>query len=124
MNQTIGGSYQLEVSSPGIERPLKTLDAVARFSGRRVALTTFEPRDGRRNFEGLLLGPDPQGRAGVRIEDGTEHWFEWPEVRSARLVVNPWARAGERAEAHSGGGRAFPAESRRFGSRRRRGGVE
>ena len=122
MNQTIGGSYQLEVSSPGIERPLKTLDAVARFSGRRVTLTTYEARDGRRNFEGELLGPDPDGRVGVKTDDGVEHWFGWSEVRSARLVVDPWARARGRSEAHSLGGRAAPDESRRFGSRRR-GGV-
>lgn len=104
MNQTITGSYQLEVSSPGIERPLKTLDAVARFSGRRVNLATHEPREGRRNFEGELLGPDSEGRAGVRTEDGLEHWFEWAEVRSARLVVDPWHDTEPRPQAVEGHG--------------------
>jgi ribosome maturation factor RimP len=91
MNQTIPGRYDLEVSSPGIERPLRTLEAVARFSGQRVALTSVEPREGRRNYEGEMLGPDGE-RVGVRTDDGNEHWFEWAEVKSAHLVVDPWAR--------------------------------
>ena len=95
MNQTVPGSYFLEVSSPGIERPLRTLDAVARFSGQRASLALHEARDGRRNFEGVLLGPSDD-RVGVRTEDGQEHWFGWAEVRSARLVVDPWAGARKR----------------------------
>ena len=90
MNQTVPGSYYLEVSSPGIDRPLRTLDAVARFSGKRVTLSTHEARDGRRHWEGELLGPQGDS-AGVRTEDGNEHWFEWVDVKSARLVVDPWA---------------------------------
>ena len=90
MNQTVPGSYHLEVSSPGIDRPIRTLEAVARFSGQRVTLGTHEPRDGRRHWEGELLGPR-DGAAGIRTEDGVEHWFEWAEVKSARLVVDPWA---------------------------------
>ena len=34
-DQTVTGGYQLEVSSPGIERPIKTLEAVERFAGSR-----------------------------------------------------------------------------------------
>jgi len=90
MNQTIPGSYRLEVSSPGMERPLRTLDAVTRFAGQRAALTTHEASEGRRHFEGTLLGPEGE-RVGVRLEDGSEHWFAWDGVRSARLVIeNPW----------------------------------
>ncbi len=91
MNQTMPWAYHLEVSSPGIQRPLRTLDAVARFGGQRAAITTHEARDGRRNFEGELLAPS-EGRAGLRLDDGSEHWFEWAMVKSAHLVVDPWAR--------------------------------
>ena len=90
MNQTIPGSYNLEVSSPGLERPIRTLEHVQRFAGQRVSLVTHEARDGRRNFEGVLLGPDG-GRAGLRLDEGIDHWFDWSEVRSVRLVVDPWA---------------------------------
>ncbi len=90
MNQTITGNYQLEVSSPGIDRPLKTLESVARFSGSRAVLVTHDARDGRRNFEGELLGPDASGRVGIRTVEGEEHWFVWTEVRTGRLVADPW----------------------------------
>ncbi len=90
MNQLLAGSFHLEVSSPGLERPLRTLESCGRFAGQRVALSAHEPRDGRRNFEGVLLGPDGT-RVGVRLDEGAEHWFEWDEVRTARLVVDPWA---------------------------------
>jgi ribosome maturation factor RimP len=89
MNQTVSGSYYLEVSSPGLERPLRTLEHVERFAGKRVALATHEPRDGRRRWEGELLGVR-DGAAGVRTDEGEEHWFEWAGVKSARLVVDPW----------------------------------
>lgn len=89
MNQTVPGRYLLEVSSPGLERPIRTLEHVRRFSGSRVSVQTHEMRDGRRRFDGALLGPDDAGRAGVRTDEGDEHWFDWAEVRSARLVVDP-----------------------------------
>jgi ribosome maturation factor RimP len=89
MNQTVAGSYRLEVSSPGMDRPLTSLQAVGRFAGRRVVLVGVAPRDGRRNYDGTLLGPEG-GRCGVRTEDGVEHWFDWSEVKSVRLAVDPW----------------------------------
>jgi ribosome maturation factor RimP len=95
MNQILPGSYHLEVSSPGIERPVRTLEAAERFAGQRVTLTTHEPRDGRRRFDGVLLAPEA-GRVGVRLDEGDEHRFEWTEVKSARLVVDPWAERRSR----------------------------
>ncbi len=89
MNQTVAGSYHLEVSSPGLDRPLRTLAHVERFAGQRVTLATFEPVDGRRRWEGALLGPR-EGRAGIRTDEGEEYWFEWAGVKSVRLVVDPW----------------------------------
>lgn len=91
MNQTMPWAYHLEASSPGIQRPLRTLEAIVRFIGQRAAISTHEPCDGRRNFEGELLAP-AEGRAGLRLDDGIEHWFEWGMVKNAHLVVDPWAR--------------------------------
>ena len=106
MNQTVVGTYMLEVSSPGIERPLRTLEAVRRFSGQRAQLVLHEAKDNRRNYEGTLLGPDGD-RAGMRTDEGVEYWFGWAEVRSVRLVVDPWAglRKGPRRDERSVRGR-------------------
>jgi len=92
MNQTVAGSYFLEVSSPGVDRPIRTLDAVQRFAGQRAALTTTVAHEGRRNYEGELLGPS-DGRAGIRTDTGDEHWFPWADVKNVHLVVDPWARS-------------------------------
>ena len=94
MNQTLPGGYRLEVSSPGLDRPIRTLEAVERFAGHRVALTTHEAHDGRRNWDGTLAGPDGT-RVGVKMEQG-ERWFEWADVKSARLVTDPWGVARSR----------------------------
>jgi ribosome maturation factor RimP len=96
MNQTLNGSYHLEVSSPGVDRPLRTLESVSRFSGRPAVIALREPHEGRRNFEGELIGPDGT-RVGVRGGDG-EHWFEWDEIRSARLNEDPWSVVRSRGE--------------------------
>jgi ribosome maturation factor RimP len=113
MNQTVAGSYRLEVSSPGMDRPLTSLQAVARFSGRRVALVSVAPRDGRRHYDGTLLGPEG-ATCGVRTEDGAEHWFDWSEVKSVRLAVDPW----EEVRGARGKGAAAPGSA----SRREHGG--
>ncbi|MDA3130577.1 ribosome maturation factor RimP [Aliibacillus thermotolerans] len=50
----IPGAYYLEVSSPGAERPLKTAKDIARSIGKYVYVTTYEPIDGEKAFEGTL----------------------------------------------------------------------
>ena len=98
MNQTVPGPYQLEVSSPGIDRPLRSLESLPRFVGERAALELREPREGRRNFEGRLL-PPVDGQVGLRADDGSELWFGWTDVRQAHLIVDPWAghRGGQQS---------------------------
>jgi ribosome maturation factor RimP len=50
-----GGSYTLEVSSPGLDRKLLRAEDYERFTGNLVKVTTREPVDGNRHFEGRLL---------------------------------------------------------------------
>ena len=50
------GAYRLEVSSPGLERPLVKLSDFQRFSGREVSVRTRTPIERRRRFRGTLLG--------------------------------------------------------------------
>ena len=51
---TIDGAYTLEVSSPGINRPLKKREHFARFVGKRIRVRTRDLIDGRRSFLGIL----------------------------------------------------------------------
>lgn len=52
------GRYYLEVSSPGVERPLYKLTDYQRFSGREARIRLSDPIEGRRTFTGILAGID------------------------------------------------------------------
>ena len=56
VEDVIKEQYQLEVSSPGLERPLYTLEHFARFAGHKVKLTLVSPIEGQRRFKGVLQG--------------------------------------------------------------------
>ncbi len=81
----IRGSYTLEVSSPGLDRPLFRLEDFERFQGARVRIELKAPAGGRRRFLGRLLGV-----AGTEIvvvaEDGEQHRLPFGAIRKARLV--------------------------------------
>ncbi|MFT3821534.1 MAG: ribosome maturation factor RimP [Rubrivivax sp.] len=83
---------RLEVSSPGLDRPLKTEAQFQRFAGAQVSLTLKQPFEGRKVFKGLL-GRDEQGGWTLVFEDGKTQQktqqvlgFGLDEVREARLV--------------------------------------
>jgi len=52
----INARYTLEVSSPGIDRPLRKPADFARFSGEAIRVTTHAPVEGRKRFNGILRG--------------------------------------------------------------------
>ena len=52
----IPGHYTLEVSSPGLDRVLRTREHFERFAGERVRLEMMQPVEGRKRFSGRLLG--------------------------------------------------------------------
>jgi ribosome maturation factor RimP len=96
-----GCDYQrLEVSSPGLDRPLKSATDYARFSGHEIDLTLKLPFQGRKKFRGLL---EPAGEGWrITFNDGKVEQalgFELGEVREARLVpvVNFKGRAAAAA---------------------------
>ena len=78
------GHYVLEVSSPGLDRPLRTLEHFRRFRDRRAKVRLREPRESRRKLDGRLLGT--RGGSVVMDVDG-EIWRLRPaEIVSAKLV--------------------------------------
>lgn len=60
--------YSLEVSSPGIRRPLKKTDDFERFKGNKVKITTKAAINGRKNFTGVLMGLS-ENAVNVTIDD-------------------------------------------------------
>lgn len=80
----IRSQYNLEISSPGLDRPLFTAAHYRQFTGNLVKVTVFAPQDGRRKFSGPILGAD---ETSVRIEqDGSEVTLELSNIVKARLV--------------------------------------
>lgn len=75
---------RLEVSSPGLDRALKRLEDFERFAGREASLKLKLPRDGRRRFEGKLVGVEG-GRIILDVEGQRQH-LEFDEIDRARLV--------------------------------------
>lgn len=78
--------YLFEVSSPGIERPLKKDADFARFAGQPVEITTFAPIDGQRRHAGILVGLR-DGQVRVRLAQGKEIAIDRAQVAQARLRV-------------------------------------
>jgi len=66
----ISGSYDLEVSSPGIDRPLTRAQDFVRFAGHQAKIELREAVDGQRRYRGLLKGVD-EGCAVLETEKGT-----------------------------------------------------
>jgi ribosome maturation factor RimP len=80
-----GVDYErLEVSSPGLDRPLKRLEDYARFAGKKASVRLKLPREGRRRFEGLLVGVG--GDEVVLEVEGDRMRFAIADIDRARLV--------------------------------------
>jgi ribosome maturation factor RimP len=81
----IRGHYALEVSSPGLDRPLYRARDFERFAGSEVDLRLLAPLDGRRRFKGVLGGLR-DGQVVVRMNDDEELVVALEEIDQARLV--------------------------------------
>jgi len=82
----IESSYTLEVSSPGLDRPLRTDTDYLRFAGRLVSISTFEPIQGRRHIVGHLRSFE-SGIVTVVDEKETEYAIPRQKISKARLEV-------------------------------------
>jgi len=80
----IPGKFTLEVTSPGVERPLKTAQHFQRSVGEDITLKTMPDVEGDRRVEGKLINADEFGIT-VAAEGG-ERTLRYGEIRSARTV--------------------------------------
>ena len=75
---------RLEVSSPGLDRPLKRIEDYRRFAGREASIKLKLPRDGRRRFEGRLVGVED---ANIVLEiGGVRETLAFDDIDRARLI--------------------------------------
>ncbi len=79
----INGPYELEVSSPGVDRPLRRPGDFARFAGELVEVSTNEPVDGRKNWTGAIVSSDDE--AFVLSVDGQEVRVPFSALKRAKI---------------------------------------
>jgi ribosome maturation factor RimP len=78
--------YTLEVSSPGLDRPIKTDRDFERSMGKELEFTTFEAIDGRKTHEGVLIGMDKDNV--VLERDGVSTVIPRIKIALARLKID------------------------------------
>jgi ribosome maturation factor RimP len=84
-------AYDLEVTSPGLERPLREPRHFERSVGEHVKVKTVAPEEGRSVLEGALVSADADGI--VVSSDGGEHRVRYGDIASARTVF-VWGSQG------------------------------
>lgn len=84
----IGGAYRLEVTSPGIDRPLVRAEDYARFTGLEAKVEIDRPIDGRKRFKGVLRGLDGDEVVLEGEGEGEAHRLPLARIKKAKLVLN------------------------------------
>jgi ribosome maturation factor RimP len=83
-------AYTLEVSSPGLDRPLRSEADYRRFTGRRAKIVMSRPVDGQGYFKGRLAGLDGEGEGltvVIDADDGRRHQVPMAVITRAHLEV-------------------------------------
>lgn len=80
----IPGAYNLEISSPGLERPLRKPAHYERFLGERAKVELAVPQDGRKRYTGFLRSVE-DGHLVIEV-DGQEHRLPLGDIERARLA--------------------------------------
>jgi ribosome maturation factor RimP len=91
VDDPVGRAYHLEVSSPGIDRPLTRMRDFERWAGHEAKLELEYARDGQKRFRGILLGVK-DGQAGLRPKDAKDAaagdvWLPLGDIADAKLVM-------------------------------------
>ena len=86
LTDPIDGSYRLEVSSPGIDRPLTRLKDYADWAGHAARITLRDPSNGRKQLSGALDGIDGE-TVNLTDKSGQPHAIPFSEISSAKLLL-------------------------------------
>lgn len=85
VDDPIEGAYTLEISSPGIDRPLITAKDFAKYAGFEAKVELDESMEGQRRFRGVIVGADD--KFATLLVDKVEHRLEIEAIKKARLVL-------------------------------------
>ncbi|MGH8247009.1 MAG: ribosome maturation factor RimP [Gammaproteobacteria bacterium] len=85
VEDAVTGSYDLEVSSPGLDRPLFTLEQILRYAGREVRIRMSAKIGGRRQLTGYIEGVEAEGVV-IRTAEGEHYTVPSVLIERARLV--------------------------------------
>ncbi len=86
VEEPVRGDYTLEVSSPGLDRPLFKPEHYARFVGHKVRLRLHAPLDGRRKYVGVIEGLEDNGTLVLNVEDEGRLELALQDIDKANLV--------------------------------------
>lgn len=82
-----GDRYNLEVSSPGLDRKLLKRGDYERFAGKKVKVKLRDPVDGKKQVVGRLEGLDSEGRIALDLGGGESFAVDFEDVAQTRLVI-------------------------------------
>ena len=82
----IDSEYSLEVSSPGIDRPLTKPEHFSRFAGYEAKVETSDTIDGRKRFKGKIISLEPNNNIKIMMDD-KEYSIPFESVSKAKLVL-------------------------------------
>lgn len=84
----IDGSYYLEISSPGLERELKTAEHIKAFIGERVIVKLYAPKDGKKTYDGVIASYDEDNGILVLDDAGSIVELTFKEYSSIKTVCD------------------------------------
>jgi ribosome maturation factor RimP len=87
VDDPIPGQYLLEVSSPGLDRPLTRAKDFVRYAGYAAKLETVMPVDGRKRFTGRVVGLSEDGAIVFAVDEGGEIAVPFSNFARAKLVL-------------------------------------
>lgn len=85
VEDVLSAAYRLEVSSPGIDRPLVKLSDYPKYTGHTAKVETVLPIDGRKRFTGAIKAVE--GENVILTVDGKDHSLPFIDIQSAKLVL-------------------------------------
>lgn len=82
----IENAYHLEISSPGLERPLRSIQDFIRFCGKSAKVKLHDALDGRKTLEGTIAVVE-NDKISLKLADGSSVQFTFEMINKARLTI-------------------------------------